>query len=108
MLQVVRRPLFRKSNPSGKFGRGCMRSLTFAISDPQSKLDNPFWGHSSVGRAPALQAGSQGFESPCLHFIFDLRFAIVDLSNCPRAHRATNRKSAIEIRKFCGEAATGL
>ena len=24
------------------------------------------WGHSSVGRAPALQAGSQGFESPCL------------------------------------------
>jgi hypothetical protein len=23
-------------------------------------------GHSSVGRAPALQAGSQGFESPCL------------------------------------------
>ncbi len=24
-------------------------------------------GHSSVGRAPALQAGSQGFESPCLH-----------------------------------------
>src|ERR1043166_3303400 len=25
-------------------------------------------GHSSVGRAPALQAGSQGFESPCLHF----------------------------------------
>src|SRR5437588_5495651 len=26
-------------------------------------------GHSSVGRAPALQAGSQGFESPCLHFV---------------------------------------
>ncbi len=24
-------------------------------------------GHSSVGRAPALQAGCQGFESPCLH-----------------------------------------
>ena len=23
-------------------------------------------GHSSVGRAPALQAGCQGFESPCL------------------------------------------
>ena len=31
-------------------------------------FDNPqfFRGHSSVGRAPALQAGSQGFESPCL------------------------------------------
>jgi hypothetical protein len=26
----------------------------------------PSRGHSSVGRAPALQAGSQGFESPCL------------------------------------------
>ena len=25
------------------------------------------WGRSSVGRAPALQAGSQGFESPRLH-----------------------------------------
>src|SRR5438105_14570661 len=25
-------------------------------------------GHSSVGRAPALQAGCQGFESPCLQF----------------------------------------
>ena len=24
-------------------------------------------GHSSVGRAPALQAGCQEFESPCLH-----------------------------------------
>ena len=29
-------------------------------------------GHSSVGRAPALQAGSQGFESPCLQIISDL------------------------------------
>ena len=25
------------------------------------------WGYSSVGRAPALQAGGQGFESPYLH-----------------------------------------
>src|SRR6266498_1296159 len=37
-------------------------------------------GHSSVGRAPALQAGSQGFESPCLQFypfsICDLRLSI--------------------------------
>src|SRR6266705_6586990 len=37
----------------------------------QSKIANrnstiPLRGHSSVGRAPALQAGSQGFESPCL------------------------------------------
>ena len=25
------------------------------------------WGYSSVGRAPALHAGSQEFESPYLH-----------------------------------------
>jgi hypothetical protein len=30
------------------------------------------WGHSSAGRAPALQAGGHRFESGCLHFI---RFA---------------------------------
>ena len=29
--------------------------------------DEKPWGHSSVGRAPALQAGSHGFESRCLH-----------------------------------------
>ena len=27
----------------------------------------PLWGCSSVGRAPALQAGGQGFESLHLH-----------------------------------------
>ena len=27
------------------------------------------WGYSSVGRAPALQAGGQEFESPYLHFL---------------------------------------
>ena len=37
--------------------------------NPQSAIYNPqsIRGHSSVGRAPALQAGCQGFESPCLH-----------------------------------------
>ena len=29
--------------------------------------DHPKWGCSSVGRAPALQAGGQGFESLHLH-----------------------------------------
>ena len=28
---------------------------------------SPIWGCSSVGRAPALQAGGQEFESPHLH-----------------------------------------
>ena len=27
------------------------------------------WGYSSVGRAPALQAGGQGFESLYLHSV---------------------------------------
>ena len=40
--------------------------LSLAIESHQSKFDNSRRGHSSVGRAPALQAGSQGFESPCL------------------------------------------
>ena len=30
-------------------------------------LQNSLWGHSSVGRAPALQAGCRRFESDCLH-----------------------------------------
>ena len=29
---------------------------------------NYIWGISSVGRAPALHAGSQGFKSPILHY----------------------------------------
>src|SRR5436190_16239202 len=37
--------------------------LQSAIYNLKSKIHR---GHSSVGRAPALQAGSQGFESPCL------------------------------------------
>ena len=28
------------------------------------------WGRSSAGRAPALQAGGQEFDSPRLHHIF--------------------------------------
>jgi hypothetical protein len=28
------------------------------------------WGRSSVGRAPALQAGGQEFESPRLHHFY--------------------------------------
>ena len=30
-------------------------------------LISELWGYSSVGRAPALQAGGQEFESPYLH-----------------------------------------
>ena len=31
---------------------------------------NPLWGCSSAGRAPALQAGGQGFDSLHLHHSF--------------------------------------
>src|SRR5204863_10191843 len=41
-------------------------STLIAICDRQTTFRSSFRGHSSVGRAPALQAGSQGFESPCL------------------------------------------
>src|ERR1043166_8081311 len=43
-----------------------MLLLSLAIGKSAIEIRNFLWGHSSVGRAPALQAGSQGFESPCL------------------------------------------
>lgn len=36
----------------------------------------PFWGCSSVGRAPALQAGGSGFESHQLHFRYKHRCSL--------------------------------
>ena len=33
------------------------------------RVTSIFWGISSVGRAPALHAGGQEFESPILHSI---------------------------------------
>jgi hypothetical protein len=54
------------------------------------------WGCSSVGRAVALQAIGQEFESPQLHQlrIFDLRFLILDFAAAVYA-----LKSKIEIQK---------
>jgi hypothetical protein len=89
----------------------------FAFIPLQSKIGNRNskfpGGHSSVGRAPALQAGSQGFESPCLHFslrktcravalakaddllsICDLRLPISDFGNARL--RAGYSKSKID------------
>src|SRR4029077_3235986 len=45
-----------------------IRHFSFLPCNRKSAIEirNFLWGHSSVGRAPALQAGSQGFESPCL------------------------------------------
>jgi hypothetical protein len=47
--RLVRNEKVRGSNPLTSTNSGLVR------------------GHSSIGRAPALQAGGQGFESPCLH-----------------------------------------
>ena len=42
--------------------------IRLGTQDPQVELfHNSTWGCSSVGRAPALQAGGQEFESPHLH-----------------------------------------
>src|SRR4051795_6363814 len=97
--------------------KGVIRHSAFvlAIKNRKSTFRNSRRGHSSVGRAPALQAGSQGFESPCLqsfeetwskntpevdalagatspclHFIFNLRFLIADLSNGPPQNFSRN------------------
>ena len=37
-----------------------------AIEEIELESGN-IWGHSSAGRAPALQAGSRRFKSDCLH-----------------------------------------
>ena len=34
-----------------------------------TEMPQKVWGYSSVGRAPALQAGGQGFESLYLHHL---------------------------------------
>jgi hypothetical protein len=67
----------------------------------QSAIDNLnstiHRGHSSVGRAPALQAGSQGFESPCLHFNFRLQIADFRFTETrAKARDQINRQSSIE------------
>ena len=36
-------------------------------SGPEWVLEELIRGHSSAGRAPALQAGGRGFDSRCLH-----------------------------------------
>ncbi len=81
------------------------RRLQSALRNLQSAVTR---GHSSVGRAPALQAGCQGFESPCLHapaaarLILNLRIAIVDLNKCalpPLVWPIKNRQSKIQSRR---------
>ena len=45
-----------------------MRSVVQVhLGPPPNKTTNTTWGRSSAGRAPALQAGGQEFDSPRLH-----------------------------------------
>ena len=43
--------------------------LRFALSSFEGNI-HIIWGRSSAGRAPALQAGGQEFDSPRLHHLF--------------------------------------
>ena len=51
------------------------------------------WGYSSVGRAPALHAGGQGFESPYLHF----HHPPFLMQNCGEKQRPQGSRESAEI-----------
>ena len=53
------------------------------------------WGHSSVGRAPALQAGGQEFESLCLHGIEIKLFRFKKTERAKRSGRNTENRADI-------------
>ena len=49
-------------------GSRCSAQFSLCLSrNTKESVGYEFRGHSSVGRAPALQAGCQEFESPNLH-----------------------------------------
>jgi hypothetical protein len=55
-------------------------------------------GHSSVGRAPALQAGSQGFESPCLQSTLAAQRRLSRRSLGEGGQRFTSLRTRSELR----------
>ena len=57
-----------------------MRSVVRVHLSPLKKLNKSIWGYSSVGRAPALQAGGHEFESRYLHS--DGKTSVMYLENC--------------------------
>src|SRR5688572_8621447 len=64
-------PKVAGSNPAPATNLSRLRNAEcgFRISHPQSEIRSPksSRGRSSAGRAPRLQRGGQGFESPRLH-----------------------------------------
>ena len=59
------------------------------------------WGFSSAGRAPALHAGGQEFESPNLHHKKDNDICYCPFYfECSRRERA--RRSLAKFERICG------
>ena len=48
-------------------GRWCLRPVDGSGDPVLSEVGFTGWGHSSAGRAPALQAGGHRFDPDCLH-----------------------------------------
>ena len=59
--------------------------LAFIYSEPLPEMFNSAWAGSSVGRAPALQAGGHRFE-PCSAYHIDDRGVVVQLVRTPACH----------------------
>ena len=66
-----------------------------------NEVSTKIWGCSSAGRAPALQAGGQEFDSPHLHQFkqFHAHFAFF-LSLAYRCTRRRQRKSELHANLF--------
>src|ERR1700682_63560 len=90
-------------NPKVAGSNPAPATKTSEISDQGFEISEAYRGCSSVGRAPRLQRGGQGFESPHLHHgqrlrISNLRSQISDLKHHDAhrnlsAHRSATRYS---------------
>ncbi len=56
-------------------------------------MNNIIWGYSSVGRAPALHAGGQEFESLYLHHRFEKLFSNYKLDRSKQFKEVNERSS---------------
>ena len=94
--------------PRSQIGRSHTPPPRFAIRDRQSKLDDSQGGIAQLVERQLCKLevrGSNPLASRYFRFaIFDCRFKYLPATGAAK----TNRKSAIEIRKFRSVAATGL
>ena len=63
-----------------------MRSEVQVFPDPPL-----YWGYSSAGRAPALQAGGQEFDPPYLHQFFEMSYNYI-------VNKKSKRKKRIRVK----------